>query len=124
MLDFNVVSAIGIIVVLLLIYIFVLPYLKAKGMQSSIYKDIKMGLLVFGYAFRDDKVKKMVDMLYGIVASIESLDIAPEDKKDKAVRVAFDNLLAEFEIVLDEEVISLIIDIAVAYLPPTNPVTE
>lgn len=120
MLDFNVAYGIGLAVALILLIRFVFPYLRAKGMKGNIYEDIKMGLLLFGYAFREEKVKRITAMLYEIVSNIEELDVAPDDKKAQAVRVAFDKLLADFEIVLDEEAIELIIDIAVAYLPPTN----
>ena len=120
MLDFNVWYGIGLALAITLVVVFVLPWLKEKGFEQKIFEQVKTGLLLFGYAFRDEKVKAMTTLLYGIVAEIEKLDIAPTEKKDLAVREAFNELLDKFNIVLDEDVIGLIIDIAVAYLPPTN----
>lgn len=120
MLDFNVMYGILVALSISLLIKFVFPIFKAKGMQESIYEDVKTGLLLFGYAFREEKVKKMVGMLYNLVSNIEQMDIAPTDKRDIAVVKAFDSILSEFNIVLDEEAIELIINIMVAYLPPTN----
>lgn len=85
------------------------------------YNDVKMGLLLFGYAFRDDKIKTLTMAVYDIVSSLEQLDIAAEDKKAEALQVAFTELMDNLNIALDEEALGLIIDIAVSYLPPTHP---
>lgn len=120
MLEFNVIYGLLIALAIVVLLVFVMPWLKTKGFEYDIYKDVKTGLLLFGYAFREDKIKAITQMLFNIVSEVEKLDIAPQDKKELAVREAFENLLNEFNIVLDEEVVGLIIDIAVAYLPPTN----
>lgn len=120
MLDFNVIYGILVAFTVGITIRYVLPLFKAKGMQENIYEDVKMGLLLFGYAFREEKVKRMVGMLYSLVSEVEQMDIAPANKKDIAVVKAFDSILNEFDIVLDEEAIDLIVDILVAYLPPTN----
>lgn len=120
MLDFNTVYGVIIAIVLIVLIRFILPYLKERGINTEIYGDIKMGLLLFGYAFRDEKVKKITDLLFGIVSNIETLDVASQEKKEFAMRAAFDSLLSDFDIVLDEGAMNLIIDIAVTYLPPTN----
>lgn len=121
MLDFNLISAIGVIAALVLLVRFGFPFLKEKGMKSSMYNDVKMGLLLFGYAFRDDKIKTLTMAVYDIVSSLEQLDIAAEDKKAEALQVAFTELMDNLNIALDEEALGLIIDIAVSYLPPTHP---
>lgn len=120
MLDFNIVYGILVAIIIWILIKFIFPLLKDKGIQSNVYKDIKTGLLLFGYAFREEKVKRMIAMLHSIVSSVEELDIAPSDKKDIAVVKAFDSILDEFHIALDEEAIELMVNILVAYLPPTH----
>lgn len=120
MLDFDIVTGIGIIIAIIVLVKFVLPYLKKKGFKNDLYGDIKLGLMLFGYAFREEKIKEIANKIYNIVSIVEVLDLAPEDKQNEAVELAFKELMEELKIQLDEEALKLIIDIAVAYLPPTN----
>ena len=81
---------------------------------------LKQALLLFGYAFREDKIKKITDMIYNVVSIVEQLDKSNITKQYIAITDAYENLLEEFDIVLDEKVIKLLVDIAVAYLPKTD----
>lgn len=119
MLDFNLLTGILVAVGIILFVRFVMPYLKKIG-YSNIYTDIKAGLLLFGYAFRDEKVKAIADLILKIVQETERLDIAPENKKEEAVSMAFRTLIKELNLEIEEDAINTIINIAVAYLPPTN----
>lgn len=120
MLDFNIITGILVALGLVLLVKFGLPFLKAKGMKGDIYEDIKLGLMLFGYAFRDEKIRDITAKIYNIVSTIEKLDITPFEKQDEAIEVAFKELMNELNIVLDEDALELIINIAVAYLPATN----
>lgn len=117
MLDFNVISGMFVAVALVLLIRFVFPLYKDR---TSIYADVKQGLLLFGYAFRDDKIKEITDALLNIVLIVEELDKPNITKQYEAMVLAYDELLAEFDIVLDDEVVELLVNIAVAHLPPTN----
>ncbi len=117
MLDFDVITGILVAVALVLLIRFVFPLYKDR---SSIYKDVKAALLLFGYAFREDKIKKITDMIYNVVSIVEQLDKSNITKQYIAMTDAYENLLEEFDIVLDEKVIKLLVDIAVAYLPKTD----
>lgn len=118
MLDFNIVNA-SIVAILIIVFIrLVLPYLKKA--KRTYYEEIKMGLMLFGYAFRDEKVKQIANTVLVIVKEIEGLHIAPEHKHDLAVEQTFKVLVDEFNIELDKEVVDLIIQIAVSLLPKTN----
>lgn len=119
MLDYNLLTAIlvGVLIVLFLRY--VAPIIKKRG-YSDIYSDIKAGLLLFGYAFRDEKIKKIADLILVIVHEVEKLDIAPAVKKEEAVNIAFRELIIELNLEIEEEAIETIVNIAVAYLPPTH----
>lgn len=117
MLDLNVVFAIIIGISLGALIKFVFPLYKDR---DSIYKDIKQGLLLFGYAFRDDKLKAMTDTIFNIVSIIEQYDKSNITKQYEAMEQAYNELLSEFDIVLDDEVVELLVDIAVSHLPPTN----
>lgn len=119
MLEFNLLYGILLAIAIVFFIRVVLPYLKKIG-YSDIYTDVKMGLLLFGYAFRDEKVKAIADIIYRIVGEMEKLDIAPSDKKDEAVDVALRALIKELDLEIEEDAIKTIINIAVAYLPPTH----
>lgn len=117
MLDLNVVSGIFIAIVLVLLVRFVFPLYKDRG---TIYKDVKAGLMLFGYAFREEKVKAITDILFNVVSIIEQYDKPNIDKQYEAMEKAQKALLEEFDIVLDDRLMELIVDIAVAYLPATK----
>lgn len=117
MLDFNTISGILVGVALVLIIRFLFPLYKDR---TSIYKDVKQGLLLFGYAFRDDKIKQIADTMYKIVSIVEEYDTSSLNKQYEAMVIAYDELLAEFDIILDDKVVELLVDIAVSHLPPTN----
>lgn len=119
MLDFNLLTGILVAVAIILFIRIGIPYLKKMG-YKDIYTDVKMALLLFGYAFREDKVKTITNIILGIVNETEKLDIAPEEKKEEAVEVAFRKIIEILELEIDEEAIATIINIAVAYLPPTH----
>lgn len=118
MLDFNIIYAIlsaGAIVV----YVkFVKPYLKEKNLDF--YEEVKLFLLISGYAFRDDKIKAIAGITLEIVKSLEELTLASNEKHHIAVDKVFRELLDEFNIEMKEEVIKGIVRIAVSHLPPTN----
>ena len=120
MLDFNIVTGILVSIALVFLVKIGLPYLKAKGMKSNIYEDMKLGLLLFGYAFRDEKIKDITSKIYNIVSTIEKLDIAPTQKKEESIEIAFKELMEELNIALDKDALELMINIAVGYLPATN----
>lgn len=117
MLEFNTIYAMLVGVALVLLVRFVFPLYKDR---SSIYKDVKRALLLFGYAFRDEKVKEITNTIFNIVAIIEQYDKDNLAKQYEAMTQAYDELLAEFDIALDDKVIQLLVDIAVSYLPPTG----
>lgn len=119
MLDFNLLTGILVAVAIILFIRYGMPYLSKRG-YSNIYKDIKAGLWLFGYAFRDEKIKAIADLVLRIVQETERLDIAPEYKRIEAVNIAFRALIKELNLEIDEEAIATIINIAVAYLPPTH----
>ena len=118
MLDFNVVNASAIAILIVIFVKFVLPYFKKR--KIDYYEEIKLGLMLFGYAFRDEKVKQIANTALVVVSEIESLHLAPEEKHNLAVEKTFKELLNEFNIELEDEVIDLIIQLAVTMLPKTN----
>ena len=115
MFDINILIAIGVTAILVVLIRFVFPLYT-----DDLYRDVKNGLLLFGYAFRDDKLKAIADMLFNIVVVIENLDKSNIAKQLEALEIAQKQLLDEFDIVIDVEALKLIVDIAVAYLPKTN----
>ena len=118
MLDFNVVYAIALMVAVVVFVRVVVPYLKKNNIDF--YEEVKLFLLLSGYAFREEKVKAISKTALEIVKNLEKLHISPEEKHYLAVEEVFMELLFEFGIELEEEVIETIIMIAVSQLPPTN----
>lgn len=119
MLDFNILTGILIAVGILLFVRFGMPLLKERG-YSDIYTDVKAGLLIFGYAFRDEKIKAITDLILRIVKETEKLSLAADEKREEAIDLAFRALIKELRIDIDEKAIKTIINIVVSYLPPTN----
>lgn len=118
MLDLNIVSAIAVIAAIIVFVRVLMPYLRKN--HVDIYEEVKLGLLIFGVAFRDDKVKKMTDLVLTIVKQMEKLDLSPEEKLYLAIDEAFVTILTELNIELEEEVIQMLVHVAVSFLPPTN----
>lgn len=119
MLDFNLLTGILVAAAIVLFIKFGLPYIKKLG-YKDIYKDVKTALMLFGYAFRDDKIKTLTNSILTVVNEMEKLDISPQEKKAEAIDIAFRTIIEELGVQMDEQAISLIIDIAVSYIPPTN----
>jgi len=117
-LDFNIIYALLIAVGVIIFVRFVKPYLKKNNIEF--YEEIKLFLLVSGYAFREDKIKAMAATALEIVKSLEELSLVSDEKHYIAVDKVFRELLIEFDLELPEEVIEGIVRIAVSQLPPTN----
>ena len=118
MMNYDLVFGAAIAVALIVIIRFVFPLYKDR---TSIYKSVKDGLLLFGFAVRDEKIKAITDSIFKVVSILETWDLTNEQKKYAATEVAYRELLDEFGIKLPQEAIDLLVDIAVAQLPPTKP---
>lgn len=115
MLDFNIIYAVLIAVAIVVYVKFVKPYLNL-----DFYEEVKLFLLISGYAFRDDKIKALAEVTLEVVKSLEELTLASDEKHHVAIDKVFRELLDEFNIEMREEVIEGIVRIAVSHLPPTN----
>lgn len=116
--NWDVVYATGLVFGIFAVLYYVVPYLKKRKLEY--YKEVKLALMLFSYAFRYDKVKRIADLALEIVKSIEELSLSPEEKRIEALTIISQRLLNEFNIVIDDDALGLIIDIAVTLLPPTN----
>lgn len=119
MLDFNIVYALIIAIGVVVFVRIIMPYLKKNNIDF--YEEIKLFLLISGYAFRDEKIKGISKTALEVVKGLEELSLSAEEKHYLAVEEVFRRLLDEFDIELNEEIIETIIRIAVSQLPPTNP---
>lgn len=119
MLNFDIFAGLGVAVAIVLFVLFGMPWLRSRGF-NNIYKDVKMGLLMFGYAFRDEKIKDITAIILGVVTELEDLDMAPDEKREDAVAMSFRELIDLLDLEIDEAAIETIVNIAVSYLPPTN----
>lgn len=118
MLDFNVLYALLVAIGVVVFVRIVKPYLKQNNID--IYEEVKLFLLISGFAFREDKIKAIIVMSLEVVSSMEKLSLSPDEKHYLAVDEVFRKLLDDFNIELSEDVIETIIRIAVSTLPATN----
>lgn len=118
MLDFNAMNGLIVLIAIMTFLLVVKPFLQSKNFKY--YDEVKLGLLMFGFTFRDEKIKQMADTALFIVKEMEKLELTPDEKHYLAVDEVFRALLEEFQIELPEDAISLLVQCAVAMLPPTN----
>lgn len=119
MFNLNVLYAIGILAGVIIFRRFVMPYLRKNNLE--LYEEIKIALLIMGYSFRDDKIKKITEITLSLINDLEKIAIAPEDKLAVAIEEVSKKLINDFGIVLEDEVLKVIIRVAVSTLAPTNP---
>lgn len=117
MVDLNVVIALGIAVAFFLYLRFGRKYVK----DATIFQDVRLALLLSGEIVREDKIKEIIKIVESVVADIEEMHgIENSEKEAMAVQTASENILNKLNIEISEETLSLIIKVAVSYLPPTN----
>ncbi len=114
----NIFIAMAVVAGVFAIIMYVMPFLRKKGFDY--YNEVKLALMIFGYAFRDDKVKEIANMALSIVADLEKLEANSSEKHNLAVKEISDRLLKQFNIVIDEEALDLLIQLAVSLLPATK----
>lgn len=118
MLDFNMINGLVVLTAIMVFLLVIKPYFNSK--EFAFYDEIKLGLLMFGFTFRDEKIKAMADVALNVVKQLEILDLAADEKHYLAVDEVFRALLEEFNVDLPEDAISLMVQAAVAMLPKTH----
>ena len=116
--DWNIIIGTGVVFGLFIFFIYVKPFLKNKNMEY--YEELELALLICGFAFRDEKLKKIFNVGLDVVTQLEKLSLSPSEKHIQGVKYLSIRLLDEFSINLSEEALDIIIRIAVKTLPPTN----
>jgi hypothetical protein len=115
--DYNILITLGVVVAFFLYLRFGRPYVK----DATIYEDVRLGLMLGGLMIREDKIKEVIDIVITIVKDLEELHgIENSEKEAIAVQNASEEILNKLNIEIDEETLSLIVKVAVSYLPPTN----
>lgn len=119
MFDLNIFYAIAILAGVILFRRIVMPFLKRNNLE--LYEEVKLALLIMGYSFRDEKIKNITEVALELVKDLEKIAIVSEEKLEVAIEEVSKKLIKDFNIVLEDEVIALVIRVAVSTLPPTNP---
>jgi len=115
--DLNYVYAILLVFGLLGTKIWLLPYLKTKGINQKYYNLIEQSLLLGNMMFRSEKISKIFDIAVGIVSTLEVLDsLDSNEKHTEAVGELAQKLLVELNIQLCKDTLDSIIRIAVAFM--------
>ena len=116
--EWNILYAILIMVGVVIFVRVIKPYLRKNNFDF--YEEIKLFLIVSGYAFRDEKVKSIAALSLNIVEELEKLTLVADEKHYIATDEVFRKLLDEFNIELPAHIIEGIVRIATAQLSPTN----
>lgn len=117
--NWNIIFATLIVAGVSLYLIYARPWLNKKNFDY--FDEIKLALLLTGFAFRDEKIKLIVDIAYKVVSALEKYEnISSEEKHLQAVQEISTLLVNEANIVLSEEALDLIVDITVSLLPATK----
>ena len=116
--DFNILYALLIAAGVVVFVRVIKPYLNKNNIDF--YEEVKLFLLISGFAFRDDKIKAISATTLEVVKNMEQLSLTADEKHYLAIDEVFRRLLDEFNLEIDETVIEAIIRIAVSQLPPTN----
>lgn len=94
------------------------PWLKVKGFDY--YNEINLALMITGYAFRDEKVKDIAEIALVVVKGLEMLSLTSSEKHEVAILELSKELMEEFNLILDDEALDLLVQLAVTLLPPTH----
>lgn len=119
MFDLNILYMIAILAGVILFRRIVMPFLRKNNLE--LYEEVKLALLIMGYSFRDEKIKTITNVTLDLVKDLEKIAIVSEDKLEVAIEEVSKKLMKDFNIVLEDEVIALIVKVAVSTLAPTNP---
>ncbi|WDV47033.1 hypothetical protein PV797_04855 [Clostridiaceae bacterium M8S5] len=115
--NWNIVIAIATVFMVVIFTKYISKYLKKKDLD--LYREIKLGLLIFGYTFKDNQIKKIADLTYEVVSNLQSLASVTEEI-DEAIKQVSKRLLDEFEIDIEPEALDMIVQIAYTLLPEDN----
>ncbi len=114
----DILVAVLVVIGLFLFVKYVDPFMKKK--KLAYYNEVKLGLMVLGYALREDKLKQIANEALEIVRELEALALHSIEKHDEAVYQLSRRLLDKYEISIEDGALDLIVDMAVALLVKTN----
>lgn len=111
------ICAVVIVIALLASKIWLLPYLKTKGINQEYYNLIQEALLLGGYAFRSEKVTKILSIAIRIVSTLEVLDSMDSTQKHtEAVGELAEKLLKELNMTFNKDTLDRLVRLAVAFM--------
>ena len=97
--------------------IWLLPYLKLKGINQKYINMIEEALLLGNMMFRSEKILKILKIALGIVTTLEVLEnIDSQEKHNDAVGELSQKLLYEMNVELDKPTLDRIVRIAVSLM--------
>lgn len=110
---------IGVLIIFALfsVKIWLLPYLKSKGVSKQYLELVEQALLIGGTAFRSNKTKEIFFIAVEIVNALEALDnLDSIQKHTQAVGELAGELLNKLNIELNKDSLDRIIHLAVAFM--------
>ena len=115
--DLNYVYAILLVFALFGSKIWLMPYLRTKGINKKYYNLIEQTLLLGNMMFRSEKISKIFDIAVGIVSTLEVLDsLDSTEKHTEAVGELAQKLLTDLNITLDKNTLDTIVRVSVAFM--------
>lgn len=97
-------------------FVITVVIMKKTKFKFDYYSELKMALLLASISFKDIKLKKIADICITIVIGLEKTNKTAQEKKAQAMKEVTKKIRDKLNLQLDEEVVSVIIDIAVSYM--------
>ncbi|KFZ25928.1 MAG: hypothetical protein KQ78_01884 [Candidatus Izimaplasma bacterium HR2] len=118
MINWSLILAFLLVVALVSYFRYGAPWLRAKGFDY--YSEVNLALMFTGYAFRDEKIKNIAEIALVVVKGLEELSLTATEKHEVAIVELSKELMNEFDLILDDEALDLLVKLAVTILPPTH----
>lgn len=109
--------AVLIVIALLVSKIWLIPYLNKMGIDKRYFNLIQEALLLGGYAFRSEKLNRIIIIALEIVCTLEALnELDSMQKHNEAVEELAVNLFDKLNIELNKDTLDRLIRLAVALM--------
>ncbi|EHL17373.1 hypothetical protein HMPREF9630_00540 [Peptoanaerobacter stomatis] len=91
-------------------------FMNKNKIKLDYITELKLALLLAKMSFKDVKLQKIADILMSIVVGLENTHMTSKEKKAEAMKKAVKEIQEKVNVSLDEDILSMIIDIAVSYM--------
>lgn len=91
-------------------------FIEKKNLKLDYITELKLALLLAKMSFKDVKLQKIADIIMAIVVGLDQTKLSSQEKKKIAMQKAIKEIYEKTNVNLDEQTLSIIIDIAVSHM--------